>query len=155
MKWDQKNTWLLPFASAIIAAVSLATPVAIFPRLDGSSVVFWLWALNVDTRDGDIWFNTDELALAGAILETAVLVLAIVILFIIAFSVKTGKSRKSTPVMLVLCVILLLLSPIGYMIGAEIYDEGFWMVHPASFGIIGPIIAAGLVIVTIVLSKMK
>lgn len=151
--WIRNNAWVLLLAASIIAMVAVVTPAAtgFFPH---STTNIWLWALNTRS-DGDVWFNLDELAITGAILETGVLVVAIVLMLVLTLNVKKGTPVKGMNGILLACIIMLVASPVGYIIGAEAYDLGFWMDHVAGFGIYGPFIAAGLLLVTFFVMKKK
>jgi hypothetical protein len=153
MEWIRNNTWILLLAGAITTAVALATPAAM-GYFTLSTLYIWLWALNIRTT-GSIWFNTDDIAVAGAILETGVLVVAIALLFLLAIKVKGGTPVKGMYGIMLACLIMLVASPVGYIIGAVGYDPFFWTDHVAGFGIYGSFIAAGLVIVSFLVLKKK
>lgn len=151
MAWIRNNAWVLLLAASIIAMIAVVTPVAtgFFPH---STTNIWLWALNTRSN-GDVWFNTDDLAITGAILETGVLVLTILIMMLLTVNVKKGTIVKGMNGLMIACIIMLVVPPVGYIIGAEAYDTGFWMDHVAGFGIYGPFIAAGLLFVAFFIMK--
>ena len=155
MPWNKKINWLFPLASAALAIVSIAVPVAFSPKTGGKGIMFWYWALNVDTRDGDVFYNTDEIAMAGAVLETAVLAIAAILMAWTSVTMKKGIQSKMVPILLLVSAILLVASPVGYIIGAEVYRSGFWLDNYGLFGMYGPFIAAGLAVVCMYLVKMN
>ncbi len=149
----KKYLWILPICSAILAIIGLLTPVAFVIYSEGG-LFFWLWALNLRTNTGEVWFNTDTLAMVGAVLETIVIILAILILVFTVFQLrKDGKNLKRIKIMWLICGILLAVAPIGYVIGAEFYISGFWTNYSVGFGIIGPFIAAAITILAIFIYK--
>ena len=140
--------------SAILAIAALCLPVAFRLFNDGTGIYFWLWALNIDTGSAEIWFNDSMIAVVGAILETAVIVVAIVILIFVTKSIKNDSNKaKKIDALLILAAILLVISPVGYIIGGDAYQHNFWAKYTPHFGLIGLFIAAGLVIITIILRK--
>jgi hypothetical protein len=153
MEWIRNNAWMLLLAGAVATIVAVLTPVAAgyFPS---HTVYVWLWALNVRST-GSVWFNLDDIAVAGAVLETGVLAAAIVLLLLLAINLKKGSILKGTYGIMLVCLIMLVVSPVGYIIGAVAYDPWFWIDYIAGFGIYGPFIAAGLVIVSFILLKKK
>lgn len=149
----RNNVWVLLLAGAIVTIVALLTPAAAgyFPS---STVYIWLWALNVRST-GQIWYNMDDIAVAGAVLETGVLVVAIMLLIFLVITRKKASPVKGMYGIMLACLIMLVASPLGYIIGAVVWDKWFWIDHVAGFGIIGPFIAAGLVVVSFILLKKK
>ena len=149
----RKNFWLAPILIAVIALISLLTPAA-YRTFDGGGIYFWLWALNISTDTGYLWFNTDALALFGAIAETLVIVISMIILIYTGFIIKREKkNHKIIKIYLFISGILLILAPLGYIIGSMFYQTDFWGIYSPSFGIIGPFIAAALAFITIFLYK--
>jgi hypothetical protein len=149
----KKFLWTLPIFSAILALIGLITPVAYVIYSEGG-LFFWLWALNIRTNTGEIWFNTDTLAMVGAVTETIVIILAIVIILFTVFQVRKGeKNLKRIKILWLICGFLLTLAPIGYIIGAEFYISEFWTNYSVGFGIIGPFIAAAIIILGIFFYK--
>jgi hypothetical protein len=149
----RKNFWLAPILIAIIALISLLSPAAYRTFNDGG-IYFWLWALNISTDTGYLWFNTDALALFGAIAETLVIIIAMLILIYTGISIKREKkNQKIIKIFLLISGTLLILAPLGYIIGSMFYQTDFWGTYSPSFGIIGPFIAAAIAFITIFLYK--
>ncbi len=133
--------------SIILAVSALALPVA-YRNWSGDILAFWYWALNINFTDSDIWFNNDPIALGGAILETIVIGIAIILLFVARKEIKT----ESKPVVflrkvLLIAGILLLIAPAGYMIGAVFYDDQFYEKYTLFLGIYFAFGAAALSII--------
>jgi hypothetical protein len=149
----RENTWVLLLAGAIATIVGVLTPAAM-GYLSFSTVYIWLWALNVKIP-GSTWFNEDEIAVVGAVLETAVLAVAIILMLLLAIKLKKGSEVKGMNGIMLACLIMLVAAPVGYIIGAVAWDPWFWIDHFAGFGIYGPFIAAGLVIVSFIFLKKK
>ncbi|MEX2683926.1 MAG: hypothetical protein Q6373_020310 [Candidatus Sigynarchaeota archaeon] len=147
------KAWILLLASAIATIVAVLTPAAM-GIFTSNPAYIWLWALNI-RPNGDVWFNTDDIALAGAVLETVVLAIAAMFLFLAASKVKKGHTQKGLFGIMFACLLMLFASPVGYIIGAVAWDPWFWTDHAAGFGIIGPFIAAGLVIASYIILKKK
>jgi len=145
----KKYLWAIPFISAIFGIIALLTPVA-YQYYGSDSLYVWYWALNVIPEIGEIWFNDSPLALIGGILETIVILFAVIVLLYTGLNVRKGlSSLKRMKVLWIICGILLLISPIGYIIGAVIYQSNFWEFYFVGFGIISSFIAAGLAILQI------
>ncbi len=141
-----KMRWGLALGGFILALASLALPVAIY-TYGGNSIVFWYWALNIDTFDGTWWFNDDPLAVGGAILETIVILIAAIILLAVVKGIKkNSKSAKSLKKMLITVGILLIVSPVGYMIGGLVYEPAFFTKYTLSIGIFCTFAAAAIAI---------
>ncbi|MHA1679882.1 MAG: hypothetical protein ACTSUE_02670 [Promethearchaeota archaeon] len=142
-----KYNWLFMLVAAVLGASALVFPVAGRPEGAGR-IVFWMWALNMDTSvsPADIWFNDSTLAVAGAVLESACTVVAVVILVLVMtrFLKKEMKEERAVHLLLV-PAILLLVVPIGYSIGGLAWSDTFWTDYHAGFGFIAPFIASGLV----------
>ncbi|MBN2153990.1 MAG: hypothetical protein JW839_21210 [Candidatus Lokiarchaeota archaeon] len=151
MEWLKKNVWILLLSGAIITIVALLTPAAVgyFPP---NTVYIWLWALNVRST-GQVWYNLDEIAVAGAVLETGVLVAAAVLLTVLAIVLKKGRVARGMYGVMLACLIMLVASPLGYVAGAVAWNPWFWAEHVAGFGIIGPLVAAGLVILSFLMLR--
>ena len=147
------KAWVPLFVGAIAAIAAVLTPAAM-GIYTSKPVYIWLWALNIRS-DGDVWFNMDDIALAGAVLETGVLAVAIILSLLVAFKIKKGNPLKGVYGILLACLIMVVASPVGYIIGAMAWDPWFWMDHVAGFGIIGPFITAGLLIVSFIFLKKK
>ena len=149
----KKSLWIIPIFSAIIAVIAILTPVA-YVLYTGGGLYFWLWALNIRTDTGEIWFNTDTLALVGAVLETFVIVLAILILISTVLKIRNkGINLRKVKILWLFCGILLIIAPIGYIIGGQFYATNFWNTYSPGFGVIGLFIAAALAIIEIFIYK--
>nr|MDO8115158.1 hypothetical protein [Candidatus Sigynarchaeota archaeon] len=145
---------MIPLIAGILAIASLFIPVAFRSYNDGAIYV-WYWALNIDTRSPvEIWFNEDLLAVIGGILETVVIIIAAVLLIIASLSIKKGLNNKQLiQRILVASMILLIISPVGYIIGAMAWDIDFWTRFMIHVGLIGPFISAVLALITLILFK--
>ena len=150
-----KRIWIFPLISIIFAIISLSIPVA-FRGHTTYSTYFWLSALNLRTDTGEWWYNSDPLAITGAVLEILVIVIAMILLLFSVIRLYQGKlSGKLGKLIFLVSGILLIISPLGYIILANLYIPDFWSVYTPCFGIISPFIAAGISILTIFLYKRE
>ncbi len=148
---NQNKVWILLLIGAIVTIVAVLTPAT-----TGDSVLYqWLWALRI-WNDGEVDFNKFMIAIVGAVLETAVLAVAIVLMLFLALKLKKESTVKGMNGILLACLIMLMAAPVGYIIGAVVgYGWDYWIENFALFGIYGPFIAAGLVIIAFILLKKK
>jgi MFS family permease len=148
---NQNKVWILLLIGAIVTIVAVLTPAT-----TGDPVLYqWLWALRI-WNDGEVDFNRFTIAIVGAVLETAVLAVAIVLMLLLALKLKKGSTVKGMYGIMLACFIMLVAAPVGYIIGAAVgYGEDYWIENFALFGIYGPFIAAGLLIVSFLFLKKK
>ncbi len=94
-------------------------------------------------------FNEHPIALGGAIAETIVIGGAILLLIIAVKKSKAQtKSANNLRGLLLIARILLIISPVGYMVGAVIYDDSFYNKYTLFLGIYFAFGAAALSIIT-------
>ncbi len=148
---NQNKVWILLLIGAIVTIVAVLTPAT-----TGDPVLYqWLWALRI-WNDGEVDFNKFMIAIVGAVLETAVLAVAIVLMLFLALKLKKESTVKGMNGILLACLIMLMAAPVGYIIGAVVgFGGDYWIENFALFGIYGPFIAAGLVIIAFILLKKK
>ncbi|MHA1191488.1 MAG: hypothetical protein ACTSP9_04235 [Promethearchaeota archaeon] len=151
----KKRIWIFPLLSIVLAIISLSTPVA-YREYSSYNIYFWLSALNLRTDTSAWWYNTDPLAITGAVLETIVIVIAMILLLFTAIRICQDKlSGKLAKLIFLVSGILLIISPLGYIILANLYTSDFWSIYNPCFGVVGPFIAAGISIMTIFLYKRE
>ncbi|MBY9002654.1 MAG: hypothetical protein KGD73_01660 [Candidatus Lokiarchaeota archaeon] len=151
----KKRIWIFPLISIIFSILSLSLPVAYREHATYNSY-FWLSALNLRTDTGALWYNSDPLAITGAVLEILVIVIAMILLLFSVIRIYQDKlSEKLAKLNFLVSGLLLILSPLGYIILANLYVSDFWSIYIPFFGIISPFIAAGISILTIFLYKRE
>lgn len=130
-------------AAAVLGACSLFFPV-VFREYAGLDYLVWMIALERDT-DGDFSFNDDEIAVAGAVIESALVIASVIFLILLMIQLlKKKEMNKVLDTLLLLSAIFLIVSPVGYSIGATASYDDFWGRYFAGFGLIAPIIASGI-----------
>ncbi|MHA1671441.1 MAG: hypothetical protein ACTSV5_12810 [Promethearchaeota archaeon] len=151
----KKRIWIFPLISIVLAIISLSTPVA-YREYSSYNIYFWLSALNFRTDTSAWWYNSDSLAIAGAVLEILVIVIAMIFLLFNAIRLYQDKLNvKIAKLIFLVSGILLIISPLGYIILANLYAPDFWSIYNPSFGVVGPFIAAGISILTIFLNRKE
>lgn len=150
-----KRIWIFPLIAIIFAIIALSVPVA-FRAHATYNTYFWLSALNLRTDTGEMWYNSDSLAIIGAVLEILVIIIAMLLLLFSVIRLYQEKlSEKLGKLIFLVAGLLLIISPLGYIILANLYVSDFWSIYTPCFGIISSFIAAGISILTIFLYKRK
>ena len=149
----KKRIWIFPLISIVLAIISLSTPVA-YREYSSYNIYFWLSALNFRTDTGEMWYNSDPLAITGAFLEILVIVIAMILLLFCVIRIYQDKlSVKLAKLFFLISGVLLVISPLGYIILANLYAPDFWSIYNPCFGVVGPFIAAGISFSAIFLYK--
>ena len=139
----------------MFAIISLSTPVA-YREYSSYNIYFWLSALNLRTDTDEMWYNTDPLAITGAVLESLVIIIAMILLLFSAIRLYQDKINvKTAKLIFLINGVLLILSPLGYIILANLYAPDFWSIYSPCFGVVSPFIAAGISILTIFFYKRE
>jgi len=151
----KKRIWIFPLISIVLAIISLSTPVA-YREYSSYNIYFWLSALNLRTDTGEMWYNSDPLAITGAFLEILVIVVAMILLLFSVLRIYQDKLNvKIVKLLFLISGVLLVISPLGYIILANLYAPDFWSIYKPCFGVVGPFISAGISIMTIFLYNRK
>jgi hypothetical protein len=134
-------SWIFILAASALGVCGLLFPVVM--KNDFSYDV-WMIALERDS-DGDFRFNDDAIAVVGAVIETAIVILSVIFLIVLMLKLlKKKEMNKLLKTLLLLSAIFLIVSPVGYSIGASVSYDDFWGRYIAGFGLIAPLIASGI-----------
>ncbi len=148
----KKNGYILALIAAIIAFISLITPIAYHSSILIDSYI-WMWGLytwKVFLGDTNYEFIEDSDYLMWGLLATILIILAIIIL--ISTAIKANKRNRNYGAVWILSGLLLIAAPIVYFIGLSeeiptFLSEIFWDFYDFHFAFFGPFIAGALAIV--------
>ena len=161
MSYFKRNPWLLPIIGGLIALISLFTPTTYNYRSGVQLYYVWMNQLAID-----IWPNLitpyllrTDLSLVILSISLSVIIFVSTIVLITSTNIfrKTSRSYQKLKWVWLLLAILIIGSTLIWIIYMEIFynisGASHWQNYRPHFGVIGPFIGAGLIIIGTFLVK--
>lgn len=173
MKEMKEYFWVLPIIAGILSIVALLAPAVYFPTGMGViNIYFWLWgllAINLTYGYPTInysGFVLDPMTFIPSLLNSVILVISTIILFITANKARRSKINLknlsySLAILGILCIasnlIWIILIGISFPISvidsvlpgfSSIFGSSFWAVLSIGFGAIVPFISGSIAIIS-------
>ncbi|MFX1480827.1 MAG: hypothetical protein ACFFCI_22290 [Promethearchaeota archaeon] len=160
--------WTIPIFGIIICIIAFLTPAAVFENPQWNhTIVRWIWGLYYDELISiydesvtiEIGFYDNPSQLLISIISSVIIIICIIIVSVPIYRQRTDlKNILTKPTTSLIPAILIIISMISWMIVMEIaefeiYNLSMWNRYIPIFGVVGPFIGAGLIIIGYFINK--
>jgi hypothetical protein len=154
-----RNPWVLSIIGSLIVLISIFTPVTTW-NPSGSFAIQWMVQLGLRLEpfiEFGLWRTDPGLLSLSIILSVILFASGILIITLTAIYKRTSRSFQKIKWLWFLFAILIALSTIAWIIMMELFYNAqggsHWQSYDPNFGVIGPFIGAGLIILGFFLIK--
>lgn len=159
MSYFKKSLWVFPIIGAIIALISLFTPVTTWNH-SGRFAIQWMFQLGLELEPSIIfglWRTDPDLLSLSIILSVIIFASSISIITLTVIYKRTSIGYQKIKWLWFLCTVLIIISTLAWIIMMELFynDAGYshWESYTPNFGVIGPFIGSAIIIIGVYLAR--
>lgn len=159
MKFFKRNPGILPLTGGIIALISVFTPATTW-NPSGSLAIQWMVQLGLTLEpfiEFGLWRTSSGLISLSLLLSGIIIICSIVTIILTIIYKITSKNYNKVKWAQLSLAILITFSTLAWIIMMELFynSQGYshWQSYDPNFGVIGPFIGSGLIIISFFLRK--
>ncbi|MFX1573206.1 MAG: hypothetical protein ACFFB0_10690 [Promethearchaeota archaeon] len=159
MNYFKRKPWIITIIGELIALTSIFTPATTWNPA-GSFAIQWMFQLGLRTEpfiEFGLWRTDPGLLSLSIILSVIIFASALSIITLTIIYKRSSRDYPKLRWMWLLSAVLIAISTLVWIIMMELFynaaGSSHWESYHPNFGVIGPFIAAGLIIAAFFLAK--